>query len=115
MPKISLVNIVGNALCVEATDGEKVFQLLSKALQEEKTIELSFLNVEMVTSAFLNTAIGQLLQYYSLAEYQEKVHLSDIAPEDQALLDRVIQTAILFYSDPDRLNQSVRDILGDDE
>lgn len=115
MPKISVVNIVGNQLCVEANDGEKIFELLSKALQDNKTVELSFLNVEMVTSAFLNTALGQLLRNFTLAEFQEKVHLTDLSLEDKALLDRVIQTAILFYADPDRLNQSVRDILGDDE
>ena len=57
---ISVFNLVGSGFCVEAKDGEAVFQAISKALQQEQVVEISFKNVEMLTSAFLNTAIGEL-------------------------------------------------------
>ncbi len=33
---ISVFNMVGSAFCVEADDGQKVYDLIEKAIQEEK-------------------------------------------------------------------------------
>lgn len=113
--KTSIFNIVGNSLCIEATDGERVFQLVSKAMRENRAVELSFLNVEMLTSAFLNTAIGQLYRDFSEETILKLCQIVDMQPSDTALLQRVIATAKQFYANPKRLDDSVRSILGDDE
>ncbi len=113
--KISILNIVGNALCIEANDGERVFQIIKAAMAEDHAVSVSFLNVEMLTSAFLNTAIGQLYRDFTEPEIEKRIQVVDLQADDSALLKRVIDTAKLFYSDPNRLDESVRSILGDDE
>lgn len=59
--KISVYGIVGNSLCVSAKDGEKVYKKIREVLEKGKKVELSFLNVQLLTAAFLNTAIGSYI------------------------------------------------------
>jgi len=110
---INVFNIVGNSLCVESDDGEKVFIQVSAALKAGKKVILSFQNVEMLTSAFLNTAIGQLYRDFSESEIKESLTVIQLEGADRILLKRVIDTAKLFYKDPGRLEKSINEIMGD--
>ncbi|MGD9977135.1 MAG: STAS-like domain-containing protein [Bacteroidales bacterium] len=62
---IHIISVVGSSFCVEADDGQKVFELIKKAFNDNRQVVLSFLNVEMLTTAFLNTAIGQLYKDFT--------------------------------------------------
>jgi Icc-related predicted phosphoesterase len=110
---INVFNIVGNSLCVESDDGEKVFIQVSAALKAGKKVILSFQNVEMLTSAFLNTAIGQLYRDFSESEIKESLTVIQLEGADRILLKRVVDTAKLFYKDPARLEKSINEIMGD--
>lgn len=111
--KVIVYNIVGNSFCIEADDGQLIFNLLDKAFKEERTAQLDFQNVEMVTSAFLNTAVGQLYRDYSVDFIKQHLSVVNMLPEDMALLKRAVDTAKLFYSDPERLQKSINEILGE--
>lgn len=110
---ISIVGIVGSPLCVEAEDGQRVYELIKKAISEKKKITVSFLNVKMMTSAFLNTAIGQLYRDSSEDDIKTFLSVDDISDNDLVLLKRVVDTAKLFYSKGDEIGQSINDILGE--
>lgn len=110
---INVFNIVGNAICVEADDGEKVYRQLSAALKTDKKVVLSFQNVEMLTSAFLNTAFGQLYRDFSENKIKESLSVIQLEEADRLLLKRVIDTAKLFYKYPERLEESINKIMGD--
>lgn len=113
--KVNIFNIVGNSDCTIPEDGNRVFEILKKALDENKKITISFKNVEVITSAFLNSAIGKL--YGEFDENKIKAHLEveDMAPEDMILLKRVISTAKLYFKDPDKMTASIKEILGEDD
>jgi len=110
---INIYNIVGNSLCIASDDGEKVYEQIKKALNSDKIAKVSFLNVEMLTSAFLNSAIGQLYRDFSEEQIEKQVKFADLDPDDLATLDRVKRTAKSFYEDPDRLRKSIEDIMDD--
>ena len=74
---ISVFNVVGNSFCVEADDGQKVYEIIKKALQENRKVKVSFQNVEMLTSAFLNTAIGQLYKDFSEVEIKNNLSVDN--------------------------------------
>jgi hypothetical protein len=112
---ISVFNLVGSSFCVEAKDGDAVFNAVSKALQQGQAVEISFQNVEMLTSAFLNTAIGQLYRDFSEETVRALVKATDMEEADKALLRRVVETAKLYYQDPTWLEESVKRIMGEDE
>jgi len=110
---INIFNIVGSSFCVEANDGEKVYELIKQAINNDKKITLSFKNVEMLTSAFLNIAVGQLYKDFDEELIKKSLSVKDMLPEDKILLKRVTTTAKRFYKNPNRMIESINEILGE--
>ena len=94
-------------------DGQKVYELIKKALLENRKVKVSFQNVEMLTSAFLNTAIGQLYKDFSEGEIKNTLSVDNMSKEDASLLKRVVSTAKLYYKDPEEMEKSIAEILGE--
>ncbi len=111
--KINIINIVGSSFCVEADDGQKVYNLIVKSFKEKKKVILSFLNVELLTTAFLNTAIGQLYKDFSEDFIKEHLSVVEMSQSGLVSLKRVVETAKLYYKNPDSIEQSIKDILGE--
>ena len=110
---ISIINTVGSSYCVEAEDGQKVYAQIKKALEENRKVNISFLNVEMLTSAFLNTAIGHLYSDFPDEVMKENLSVENLSPSGIVSLKRVIETAKLYYKNPDAMQKSINDILGE--
>ena len=112
---LKIFEIVGSEYCVAADDGQKVYDQIALALDKGLKVRISFQNVERLTSAFLNVAIGQL--YGKYPEDMLRAHLSavEIEPDDRALLKRVTDTAKLYFKDPARFDQIRKQVMGDDE
>lgn len=110
---INIVNTVGDSFCVEAEDGQKVFELIIKVLTEGRNVTLSFLNVEMLTTAFLNTAIGQLYRDFPEETIREKLKVENLSQSGMVSLKRVVDTAKLYYKDPEAMQRSINDIMGE--
>lgn len=108
---LSMFEIVGSPLCVASDDGQKVFDRLSAALKEGRRVSLSFQNVSSLTSAFLNTAIGQLYATFTSQQLRSLLSVKDMQADDLALLKRVIVTAKAYFSDPQRFEAATRDVL----
>lgn len=107
---ISIVNTIGDVYGVEAEDGQKVFELIVKAFSDNKKVTLSFQNIEMLTTAFLNTAVGQLYKDYQEQHIRENLKVSDISESGKVALKRVVDTAKLYYKDPEALKRSIDEI-----
>ncbi|MFN6378237.1 MAG: STAS-like domain-containing protein [Flavobacteriales bacterium] len=108
---LNIFNIVGSPFCVEADDGDRVYHLVIKALEAKRKVVLSFYNVEMLTTAFLNTAVGQLYRDYSEDFIKENLSVDGMSKSGLVSLKRVVDTAKLFYKDPDAMRRSIDDIL----
>ena len=104
---------MGDSFCVEAGDGQKVFELIKKALSEKRTVTLSFLNVEMLTTSFLNTAVGQLYRDFSEEFIKESLKVDNLSYSGAVSLKRVVDTAKLYYKDPEAMQRSINEIMGD--
>jgi len=110
---INVFNIIGDKTAMEADHGQKIFELIDEALKEDLNIEISFQNIELITTAFLNTAIGQLYRDNNETFIREHLSISNITNSGAIRLKRVVETAKLFYSNPQALEQSINDILDD--
>lgn len=113
--ELSVFEIVGNPLCVAASDGQKVYERLAAAFKEEQPVILSFHNVTTMTSAFLNTAIGQLYGVFSEEQIRAWLKVQDMQADDLALLKRVVDTAKLYFKDPQTFDQAVQETMGDED
>ena len=111
--KKSVYQIVGTDICVETDDGKKVYDVICEFIRQNKPVVLSFLNITMLTSAFLNTAIGALYKDFSENDVKEFLKVEDLTSTDTVLLKRVVDTAKLYYKNPKRIEQSVKEILGE--
>ena len=105
--RISIFEVVGNPLCVASSDGQKVYDRLSTALEKERHVALSFHNVTTLTSAFLNAAIGQLYGEFSEEQVRALLTIEDVEQDDLALLKRVVDNAKLYFRDPERFDKVV--------
>ncbi len=108
---ISVYEVVGSALCVASTDGEKVHERVAAALKEDKSVVLSFHNVSILTSAFLNAAVGQLYGEFSEEQIRALLTVENMEPDDLALLKRVVETAKEYFKNPQKFDQAIRETL----
>ena len=110
---IKAFEIVGSGLCVASDDGEKVHGQIATGLREGKKIQLSFLNVASLTSAFLNAAVGQLYGEFPEGKIKAFLSVSDTERDDLELLKRVVDTAKEYFKNPERIRIARKEVLGD--
>lgn len=109
--KISVCSIVGSPSCFSEKDAEKVYEKIKEALANDKNVELSFLNVELLTPAFLNAAIGKLYGDFPEEKIKNSLFLSNITKEDRMMVKKVVETAKIYYKDPKQLAKIIKAIL----
>lgn len=113
---LSIYEIVGSPLCVASEDGQKVFDRIAAALRPGRTVTVSFRNVTSLTSAFLNTAIGQLYGSFNEDEVRAKLRVQDTEPDDRALVKRVVDAVKEYFKeyfkDPGRFEQVLEESFG---
>ncbi|MHB8202075.1 MAG: STAS-like domain-containing protein [Desulfomonilaceae bacterium] len=109
---LPVFEIVGSSLCVASDDGQKVYERIRKAIKQEKSVGLSFMNISSLTSAFLNAAIGQLYGEFSEEEIRAKLTVKDMEPDDLFLLKRVVETAKAYFKDPELHRKATEELLG---
>ena len=118
MPKdirISLFEIVGSPFCVASDDGQRIHDCLDAALKANREVILSFRNVTALTGAFLNAAVGQLYGTFSEEKIYSLLKVEDAEQDDLVLLNSVINNAKLYFKDPKRYDQAVREVMGDED
>ena len=105
--KVSVISVVGNPLCVASRDGDKLYGRIVDAFEAGHRVSLSFNNVTLLTSAFLNNAIGRLYGKFSSEEIESRLNYNDIEPDDLDMVDAVIDNAKQFFKDPERHRRAV--------
>lgn len=108
---VMVLEVAGSRICVSSDDGQKVHDQIAAALREGKKIKVSFLNVESLTSAFLNAAVGQLYGEFSEETIRASLAVAEMEQEDLALLKRVVETAKEYFKDPERFKKAREDAL----
>lgn len=111
----SVYQIVGSSLCIEVYDGKKVYDVISKLLTQRKNVILSFMNVRVLTTSFLDTAIGLLYKDFSEEYIRKYLKIAELSTADIDLFKRVVENAKRFYKNPERLEQSVKEIVEEDK
>lgn len=111
----SVYQIVGSGLCIEVYDGKKVYDVIAKLLTQKKNVILSFMNVRVLTTSFLDSAIGLLYNDFSEEYIKKHLKIAELSPADIDLFKRVVENAKSFYKNPERLEQSVKEIIEEDK
>jgi hypothetical protein len=96
MIEISVSEHVGT-ICTDPEDGSRLCGVLFAELSAGSSVTLNFEQVELIASAFLNSAIGCL--YKSFSPDHLSVHLtwSGLDETDLAVVGLVVNNAIRFF------------------
>lgn len=112
---LSVTDIIGSDLCIASDDGEKVHAPVAAALRDGSRVELSFRGISLMTTAFLNAAIGQLCGEFEADLIEARMSVSGLEEDDRVLLKRVIETARKYFRERERYENVKREVLGDDD
>jgi len=113
--RINIFELISSNATVSSEDGEMLYQRIIKGLEEKDIIILlDFANIDLITSTFLNAAIGQLYNDYDSPFLREKLKVKNMTPEDLELLKKVVERAKEYFKDKKKIEASIRDALEDD-
>ena len=94
---------------VTPDEGKPINDEIRKCIESKETVEIDFSGVELMTTAFLNIAIGDLCKDYSSDELKNILKIVNVDEGDTRRIEKVIDTAKLFYKDKNSFNKIVED------
>jgi hypothetical protein len=105
--EISVFQEVGGSAAVSSADGEGIFKRISKAIDKGVKVRLSFANVELITSTFLNAAIGQLYGKYEPEVIRQYLTVTKMEKDDLQMLKKVVDRAKLYFAEKERMQKAI--------
>ncbi len=104
--KIKVADLIGSPLCISIEDGQKVYNKIELLIKEGKHISISFENVSMLVSTFLNTAIGQLYGSFTEDAIRAQLKVEGLSADDMELLKHVVDNAKKYYSNKNSYDEA---------
>ena len=104
--KLIVTDIIGSDAAVSTDNGDFVFHKIEEMLSAGNSVELDFLGIEIMTTAFLNAAIGQLYSEYSSLQLNHKLKLVNVADDDKILFTKVIARAKEYFKNKASFEES---------
>lgn len=108
---IKVSDYTATSLAVAADEGEKVYQTIKKLFSAYQTIVLDFSDISLMTTAYLNGAIGQLYNDYSSQELADRLKLENVSADDLPLFKKVTNRAKEFYKNETTFGQTVQKVI----
>ncbi len=112
--RLNIFQVVGSEIAVSSENGNEVFEKIKQAIQHGKTVILDFNNLKIITTAFLNSAIGQLYSIFKSEELQQKLKIENIEDSDKLLLKTVTDRAKEYFANKEKMDSIIKDVIGDE-
>lgn len=98
--RIIIKDTINTDFAVSTDNGNEIFKLLNDNLSKGNTVLLDFGGITLMTTAFLNAAIGQL---YSTSQFNsdflnDKLKIENVNDYDRPLFALVIQRAKEYFA-----------------
>lgn len=112
---LKVSEIIDSGFAVTTDDGHKIYELLDEYLSLQKNVQLDFLDIKILTTAFLNAAIGQLYSKFKTPQIQPYLKLTNVANEDLILFKKVTDRAKEYFAEKEKSERnSNRALYGED-
>ena len=95
--ELSVFEVVGHRHCFTGSDGDKLYDILAAAVRKKKPTSVSFMNIDTLTPAFLNAAIGRLVGEFRIDELRRTLRFVCLDSTDRQLLERVIDSSRDYF------------------
>ena len=100
---------------VTPDEGEIIFQILSEQFSQGNKVILDFTGVEMMTTAFLNVAIGNLYKTYNSDQLKEMMEFNGLTESIAMKIKQVTDAAKLFYLDEEKFSNIIDKVLNEND
>ncbi len=90
---VKVHDIIQKNIAISTEDGKKVFEVLKNEITKgNDDIIVSFKNIDMLISHFLNESIGELYSYFGKTKWNllDKIKYIDIDEDDLELLQKKV-------------------------
>ena len=114
MNKEVLVNVadkIGTPSALTQEDGNIIYNEIVQAINHGNRIALDFGQIESMISPFLNNAIGQLYGKFSSQQISDFLVIKNFPEEKKSTLNIVIANAKKYYTNKDKFNSSIKEVL----
>ncbi len=109
--EINIAENLGVKSAISTDSGKHICSLITNIIEKGGFVELNFAGIDLLTSAFLNAAIGQLYNKYDSPTLQEKLSVSNMDSDDKYTLSLVIKRAKEYFSNPEAFEKIVSESL----
>lgn len=113
--KINVFEQIGGNAAVSTEDGDTLYKRIEKSLSGNAKVTLDFINIDLITSTFLNAAIGQLYNKHDSQFLNDNFEIENLSAEDIDLLKKVIERAKEYFKDKKKMDKSIREALDEKE
>jgi len=98
--RIIVTDEINSRYCITIEAGKSLYECLIVKLRHGQRVVLDFAGVEDITAPFLNTAIGDLLEHYSLKQLQDTLKTENLSELDREMLEDILVEFDRYYRDP---------------
>lgn len=107
MNKINVDDIISSNFAVSPAKGDVLFELIKEHISRKEILELNFHNINQLTTAFLNNAIGNLYRQFTSEELNNYLKVTGLDDLDKYMFSKVINRSKLNFSDNIELDQEL--------
>lgn len=101
MFNFKIINVINSEFAVSPEDGDSIFNLIKEKVDAKEKIVIDFSNIDIMTTAFLNNAIGKLYNIYDKEKLNQYISMKNISKSDLNLVKKVIDRAKIKFSKED--------------
>lgn len=112
MVNLIVKDIIGSQIAMATEAGDKVFNTIYSYLKQTTNVTLDFSNISILTTAFLNAALGQLYgeKTFTSEFLNEHLKIVNVQDEDKALFPIVIQRAKEYFKNREDFEDSANQV-----
>ncbi|MDY4251678.1 STAS-like domain-containing protein [Clostridium sp.] len=101
MFNLKIIDVINSEFAVSPEDGDIIFDLIKEKIDKEEKIIIDFSNIDIMTTAFLNNAVGKLYNIYDKEKLNKYISMKNISKSDLNLVKKVIERAKIKFSKED--------------
>jgi hypothetical protein len=105
--------IKGNA-AVATDDGDNLFKEIVRLFEMDACVILDFKAINIITTTFLNAAIGQLYSKYDSPFLQKHLKVLNMSPEDKSQSNLVVEKAKQYFKNKQSIENPVKDVMDEE-
>lgn len=115
--KVKIINVyetIGGSAAVSQDDGQILYDKISTLIHKEFKVCVDFNNITLIISTFLNSAIGQLYNEFSIDEIKQYLEVKNMDSENMSLLKKVVDRAKEYFDNPQMIDDSIKKVIDDE-